>query len=250
MYPYRRKNWRLRALQGVLLGLGAPMGWLLLGSFTGHPALSWLKDQIGVFIYMLLGSVVAFSFFGFRMGSYEDVLRTESMTDALTGLKNVRYFKERISEELSRAKLKRRHLSLLILDLDHFKRVNDKHGHPAGDRLLSSLAALLSANVRAKDMLARVGGEEFAVMLPGASPSTALRMAHRLRRAVKAKVFQVSGKQSLKITVSVGLASSRASRLSRPESYYSAADRALFHAKRLGRNRVEQERLGPPNPSS
>lgn len=174
-------------------------------------------------------------------------VKSESVTDALTGLKNVRYFKERIKEEMKRARRGGGHFSLLIIDIDHFKRVNDKHGHPAGDKVLSSLAAILESKVRTQDVVARVGGEEFAVMLPDTSPPKAMELAQRLRRAVEISAFKISGTQALKVTISVGLASSNASRSTKAENYYAAADRALFHAKHRGRNRVEQEIPGTGN---
>lgn len=241
MYPFRRTNRWKRSVQGALLGFGGPLGWLALQLLAGHPVAGQLGSQVGLYAYMLLGTVLAFGLFGFRIGTDEDALRYESVTDALTGLKNVRYFKERINEEMKRARRGGNHFSLLIMDIDHFKRVNDKHGHPAGDKILHFLAGILASKVRTQDVVARVGGEEFAVMLPDTPPEKAMELAQRLRKAVEKSHFKVSETQVLRVTISVGLASAVASRATKAEGYYASADRALFQAKHHGRNRVEQE---------
>jgi diguanylate cyclase (GGDEF)-like protein len=160
-------------------------------------------------------------------------LETEVVTDHLTGLHNHRYFHERLGEEVRRASRQRTGVGLLIYDLDDFKRVNDIHGHLAGDQVLQALAAVSRATARAEDVLCRIGGEEFAVILPGAGLDESLGLAERLRNAVATATFPATGR----LTVSVGVAVSPA-HSSSPRDLIACADLALLDAKATGKNRV------------
>jgi diguanylate cyclase (GGDEF)-like protein len=159
-------------------------------------------------------------------------LEVESTTDVLTGLMNRRAFDRRLEEELDRALRYGSVLSLAIMDIDKFKSYNDDLGHLAGDEMLNSLARVLMKNSRASDFVARIGGEEFAVILPSTDARSALVMAERFRRAVEAAPWE-----GRRMTVSIGV-----STLVDPDSgsvaLISAADRALYDSKRGGRNRV------------
>jgi diguanylate cyclase (GGDEF)-like protein len=163
-----------------------------------------------------------------------------AVTDGLTGLYNHRRFRAALSDEVRRAERTGAALSLLMLDLDHFKRLNDTYGHPAGDSVLRQTAALLRRTVRDIDIAARYGGEEFAVLLIDTDAADALRTAERVRTAVEAETFSHERTQ-LDVTVSVG-ASTCLARASEPEAARSAdallrsADRALYAAKEAGRN--------------
>jgi diguanylate cyclase (GGDEF)-like protein len=163
-----------------------------------------------------------------------------AVTDGLTGLYNHRRFRAALSDEVRRAERAGTALSLLMLDLDHFKRLNDTYGHPAGDSVLRQTAALLRRTVRDIDIAARYGGEEFAVLLIDTDAADALRTAERVRIAVEAETFSHERTQ-LDVTVSVG-ASTYLARASEPEAARSAdallrsADRALYAAKEAGRN--------------
>ena len=161
-------------------------------------------------------------------------LEVLSVTDGLTGLHNRRAFEERLKEEFERARRYNLPLSLLMLDADRFKEFNDACGHPAGDHLLKELALVLKRNARANDIVARYGGDEFAVILPNTDSKVAFHLAERLRRAAKAVCHP-----DQPVSVSVGVSALKATMLE-PHSLLVAADKALYDAKRKGRNRVSQ----------
>lgn len=158
-------------------------------------------------------------------------------TDALTGLPNRRGFE---ATALALFAPRGRRATVLLLDLDRFKAINDGHGHPAGDAVLRDAAATLVRHLRAGDVPGRLGGEEFAVLLPGTAPTDAMRIAERLRAAVAEEVAHPGG-PSARVTVSIGLAAVEAEGAPRPalDAALAAADAALYRAKQAGRNRVE-----------
>jgi diguanylate cyclase (GGDEF)-like protein/PAS domain S-box-containing protein len=153
-------------------------------------------------------------------------------TDHLTGLPNRRAFQERLAGEIERARRHGRALSLVLVDIDHFKRVNDTHGHPAGDRVLVEVAARLDALVRGGGTVARVGGEEFAVILPEADGRSAVAAAERLRLAIEGAEFAEAGA----LTVSAGVCAFEGAFTE--DDLFRLADAALYRAKAQGRNRV------------
>jgi diguanylate cyclase (GGDEF)-like protein len=156
--------------------------------------------------------------------------------DALTELCNRRHFLELLDKEIARAERHARPLALAIVDVDHFKRVNDEHGHIAGDGVLKRIAEVLRAHVRGEDIAARIGGEEFAVLLPEESPAAARAFAEQLREAIAAETFAPGGVPR-RMTVSIGLADLSATRATR-SALMRAADEALYAAKEGGRNLV------------
>jgi len=165
-----------------------------------------------------------------------------AMTDPLTGLANRRHFGEQLAREAIRAAETGGFLSLVTLDIDHFKTINDQHGHPAGDAVLRHLALVLEEKVRANDLLARVGGEEFAVLAVDTGMAEASQLAERLRAAIENTGPITVGRASISVTISLGVVTRRiqAGEVSRaPELMLAAADDALYRAKRNGRNRVE-----------
>jgi diguanylate cyclase (GGDEF)-like protein len=167
-----------------------------------------------------------------------------SRTDPLTGLYNRRYFEERLQEEFARARRYRAPLSLAMLDVDFFKRINDSYGHPFGDEVLRAVAQVTRARLREVDLLARYGGEELIALLPETSPADALRACERVREAIEALQLEYSGldgaKQVVRCTASLGLASLPSPSLQTPEDLLRAADECLYAAKGAGRNRVRQ----------
>lgn len=170
----------------------------------------------------------------------EAELRELAATDYLTGLANRRHFIARMTEEMAR--LQRRHslhTAVLALDLDHFKRVNDTHGHAAGDAVLKHFAALVRDALRKIDTVGRIGGEEFAIILPGATVSEARGFAERLRQKVAATSLMGDGK-AISITVSIGIAAMQTNDVT-ADTALIRADGALYRAKKNGRNRVEVE---------
>ncbi len=155
-----------------------------------------------------------------------------SGSDALTGLRNRRGFEQDLDR--LRVRLRGEPVAVLAIDIDHFKRVNDQHGHAAGDSVLQTVAERLSAAVTARHLLARIGGEEFVVVAQGSNEATGTGLAERLRTVVGyAPVTLLTG-ESIEITVSVGVSSGTLS----DEKLVEAADIALYHAKDSGRNRV------------
>ena len=159
-----------------------------------------------------------------------------SNTDGLTKLYNKRYFDENLKTEIIMSSNLDTPLSLLILDLDDFKKVNDVYGHPAGDQVLVRLGEIIRDSVRDNDCGCRYGGEEFVVILPGTDKDKAMDVGERIRRAVCADTFSTADNKKFSVTVSMGLA-----RLNRGETgteLIERADQALYRAKREGKNRI------------
>jgi diguanylate cyclase (GGDEF)-like protein len=165
------------------------------------------------------------------------VHRHEATTDGLTGLYTRRFFEENVRVEHSRTRRTGFPLALLLVDADHFKQVNDTYGHPGGDRVLIELADRMRATCRRGDILARIGGEEFAVLLPATPAEQALQLAGRIRRRIAEAPFEVDRGASRRMTVSVGVAVLPDDGRTTAD-LVRAADEALYVAKRTGRDRV------------
>jgi diguanylate cyclase (GGDEF)-like protein len=167
--------------------------------------------------------------------------------DFLTGIYNRREFETLARAELARCQRYMRPLSVLLIDVDHFKAVNDRYGHAAGDGVLKNVVAIYRAEKRESDVLARLGGEEFIMMLPETTLSAAAQFAERLRRRVEHGSPAVYG-ESISVTVSIGLAGASIG-ASGIEELLRRADEALYEAKALGRNRVAISRTVDPGPA-
>ncbi|MDB4969616.1 MAG: pleD 1 [Myxococcales bacterium] len=179
-----------------------------------------------------------------RLKRYHDLLAERSSIDALTGLWNRGYLDQRLAEEIAGARRYRRRFALVLVDIDHFKQVNDTYGHPTGDRLLGSVSEILQHSVRAGDAACRFGGEEFALLLVESGREEAASVSLRVRERVAALEVMAGG-IPLKRTVSLGATTSddfSAASLT-AEAMIEAADQALYAAKNGGRNRVC---LAPP----
>ena len=163
-------------------------------------------------------------------------LREAALTDSQTRTYNRRYLAPRLREELERARRSGDALSVMLLDLDHFKRVNDEHGHAAGDAVLSAFAEVVRSCVRSVDVLVRRGGEEFVLLLPATGFRAARTVAERIRRRLADHTMQPRAGVQLTQTVSIGVASW--DREESAEALEERADRAMYEAKRRGRNRV------------
>ncbi len=161
-----------------------------------------------------------------------------SIRDALTGVHNRRYLTLQVQSELNNLHDGDDTMALVMLDIDHFKRINDTYGHPAGDHVLTQVARALAESVRGEDVVGRVGGEEFAVLLREADQRAAWACAERVRRMVEATDFAAIGDR-VRVTVSLGYAVARGGDGSTVASLVGAADRQLYAAKQGGRNRVE-----------
>ncbi len=164
-------------------------------------------------------------------------LYESSVKDALTGAFNREYFNERLKAEVAYARRHQAELSLVMFDIDHFKKVNDDHGHPAGDAVLRATVTALGRTLRAEDVLARYGGEEFGVILRGVGVDSAQGVAERLRGVVEASSVAHDG-ATLRCTISAGCAALSCCDTPTMEALIAIADRRLYIAKRGGRNRV------------
>lgn len=165
-----------------------------------------------------------------------DLLSQKAMIDGLTGLWNRAFFNERLPSEIALSRRTANPLSLLMVDLDHFKSINDRHGHPFGDEVLKTVARALQSRVRVSDVVCRYGGEEFSVILPNTDAPRAQTLAENLRELISDLRF-VRGRETLAITASFGVSDLAAEQDAL--SLLQVADGALYHAKRRGRNCVE-----------
>lgn len=173
-----------------------------------------------------------------RVRTAEAEVRQASYTDVLTGLHNRRFLQQRLEEELHRAARYSLTLSCIMLDLDHFKKINDAHGHAAGDYVLTEVAAIIKQNVRLSDLAVRYGGEEFMLLLFESDKQQAHRVAERVRLDVERHDFLWQGRR-LKLTVSSGVASFPDAGITVPDELIARADSALYTAKTSGRNMVQ-----------
>ncbi|HEX3902727.1 MAG TPA: GGDEF domain-containing protein [Polyangia bacterium] len=188
---------------------------------------------------ILIGSTTILKF------SYQDKLdemfqrqmSESALRDGLTRAFNKRYFSDRIESEFQYAIRHRTPLSLIFLDIDHFKKINDEHGHPAGDQVLTQLATLVMTMLGEEETLARYGGEEFAIVARGVELAAASALSERLRAAVEAHPFKFGG-TGIPVTVSIGVARAPGPAMSASGDLVARADEAMYAAKRGGRNRV------------
>jgi diguanylate cyclase (GGDEF)-like protein len=244
----------LGILFGIFLGLHIPALWFVGRAAAAHRG--WwtvflhkeLAANGAIYLVLTIVSVVAFALAGAFVGWRYDELeaRTEAAhisnvelsrqaaTDGLTRLFNGAAIRERLDVEIENAF--RSPLSCLLVDIDHFKRINDKFGHAVGDAVLIQVASLLRGSIRRLDAAGRLGGEEFLVLLPAASLDKALATGDRIRKNVETEVF-LPGDKDLRVTVSVGIANTQMTGLAKNE-LLRAADTALYKAKRSGRNRT------------
>lgn len=216
-------------------------------SYGAPPVGAWRDDPV-------LASLAAFAVYVLRVNAEMEVARKEhqelaeaqqrlteqnillrelAVVDELTGLRNRRFFDRTLQYEVDRMRRYDRHLSIVLLDVDHFKSVNDRFGHPVGDEVLKAVARCLERGVRKSDLAARYGGEEFALVLPETGCAGALHVAERIRESIE--VMDLSG---LKVTASFGVATVDGTWPGDLPGIVRAADQALYRAKHTGRNRV------------
>ncbi|HPO17455.1 MAG TPA: GGDEF domain-containing protein [Candidatus Hydrogenedentes bacterium] len=210
-----------------LMAKGEPLGVMVLEDRRdGQP---FSDDDAALF--QQLGSQIA-------IAMHNAQLYAMAVTDGLTGLYVRRYFDLRMQEEFAQAQRYKRVFSVMLFDIDHFKKFNDLHGHQTGDRVLQQFARLLQKNTRRSDICCRYGGEEMTVILPETDLQEAALSANKLCGLVRSHPFTGMEEQVLSVTTSIGV-SVFGPEYGRPESMVEAADRALYQAKQLGRNRVE-----------
>ncbi len=172
-------------------------------------------------------------------------LKQVGLTDPLTGVFNRRYFESRCQEEVAHVRRRKSPLSCMFLDIDKFKRINDTHGHAAGDKVLCMVAKLIKSGLRGNDVMARFGGEEFVVLLPQTRLQTACEIAERIRATIEAQSYPVSAKENLAVTISIGVAQAQdileEEDMAAARKLLAAADDAVYQAKKSGRNKVVSE---------
>jgi diguanylate cyclase (GGDEF)-like protein len=235
-----RKSWY--AMAGLIA--------LFVVGYLGYLVIFWnqhvaMIDLIVPGIFFFGACFVWFSTF-IALQTTLDVMRIsdlelETFTDPLTGIYNRRFMEQRLVEEISKARRYGFQLSVLLFDIDHFKQVNDEHGHQAGDQVLIEISALVNEQLRDSDILSRYGGEEFLIITPNTGPTEAALLAERLRARIEARGF-LQGHEGiqqpeLQVTVSIGLASF-GDNSDNEEILIGNADRNLYQAKNEGRNRV------------
>ena len=207
------------------------------GTFVNGEAVSRVTLRDGDKIQIGGATILKFSFQDELDEAMQRNLYESATRDPLTHAVNRRGFAESLKKEFGFAHRHGRPLSIIAFDVDHFKRVNDTHGHPAGDHVLKRLAEVVVSNIRVEDLFARIGGEEFAIVLRDIPIDRAVDCAERLREAVEKTVFRV-GDAQIPVTISIGIAMLDVASHPRPEALVEAADKALYEAKRTGRNRV------------
>ncbi len=226
---------------GALLSIGAPLGLLLLrlggrGIVSSEHIWAEIANDIATYLYVTLSSAVVFTLFGSVLGRQADSLAELAITDSLTGLKNARALRDHLRRELNRAARYRQQLSLLLIDVDGLKKINDRLGHAAGDRALRHVGEAIRSQLRESDVGARWGGDEFALLTPSTSASAAAALAQRVRSLLAQSTL---GGDIPHLTASVGIATfdGAVDTVANPDDLTQAADKALYDAKRAGRDR-------------
>lgn len=251
-----RSYWRvtphyyLYPAAGAAVGLASPTGAFLLRYWLADPVLkgAWARHELDYnflfYAYMCVGTVLAFMIFGYVIGlrserqrvsnrvlsARVDELHLKSVTDGLTGAYTHGYLQEILELEIQRSLTAKTPLSVMMIDIDDFKRINDSHGHLFGDRVVKETAETLSANVRSDDILGRYGGDEFVVIMPGADAATAVHVAGRARAGI--------AKNGYLATISIGLATIEDPGQETPSEILHRADMNLYQAKHDGKNCV------------
>jgi diguanylate cyclase (GGDEF)-like protein len=254
---HRMRNQTLAATLGFLLGLGAPLGWLLFQFFTSQHDLliDWFSYEINqsglIYLYMTVGTAGVFTLFGYFLGRQSDKVSEESvqvkgtlkefsnmaMTDALTNIANARFLHESLSMVIEAARRYETPLTCLMIDIDDFKNINDRYGHPHGDVVLINIAKILKQSVRRIDVVGRLGGEEFLALMPHTSPDVAFTIAERIRQSVQRWPFVIEN-TPIPVTVSIGVACFPSVDVLDKKSLLKSVDAALYQAKHLGKNQT------------
>ena len=221
----------------VLVDLGSTNGTFCNGGrVTRHDLTDGDKISIGA------TTILRFTYQDQVDEQYQKKLFESALRDGLTSTFNRRYFIDRLHTEIRFAVRHEKSLALLFVDIDHFKKINDTHGHLAGDAVLAAVARVMTETIRAEDVLARYGGEEFAVICREIDAEGARILGERLRAAVEEERFEHDGKV-IPVTISVGAAVE--SKVDDAQAFIAAADAAMYEAKRGGRNRVCMAKARP-----
>lgn len=245
-----RVLWFFTNVPGVFILLGKRVGWFItvgtmVGLAVGNPHLErpYSPNALATALFCLLYLGIffhtyvdrTFSYFN-RMRNYNTQLQEMASHDPLTQVMNARAYYQACDQMIAQSQRSQQPFSVLFVDLDHFKQINDTHGHAAGDEVLRTVAHTLRGQLRKSDMLGRIGGEEFSVFLPDTPLAGAMTLAENLRLAIEQCQPEVGG-SALTITASVGVAS-RTPKLNTMQAIQQYADEAMYEAKKAGRNRV------------
>ncbi len=235
----RKTAWRIFNFQAVasVAAIGAA---LLPALFVESRDLALASGLLAAAVVLGLALLSSARFMRL-LENCHDTIATLTTHDDLTGLPNRRWFFDRLDEEVDRARRYGNDLSLVMVDIDHFRKVNNSFGHPLGDQALAEVARLIAANVRASDIVARYGGEEFVILLPETSAEKAAQAAEKLRIVVEVNDISMEGPE-VKVTISCGVADVAATGLDGRlrDNLIVAADKAMARAKDNGRNQVIQ----------
>jgi diguanylate cyclase (GGDEF)-like protein len=256
---------RIHSLSRELSNSAVAFRWRMLDGYiaffivgyVAYTAVFWanrehLHDLI-IPTILFFGAVFVWTVSSLALQTVQDMRRValleqQNITDALTGLYNRRYLDKRISAEYASARRYGHPLSVLMLDIDHFKRLNDTHGHQAGDLALQFISRLILDGIRESDIAARFGGEEFVIIAPNTRLPAAGDLAERVRRRIESHELKLAragqDRQTLHITVSIGVVELTPDMAS-GEQLIECADLALYQAKQAGRNRTIQHRHSP-----
>jgi len=232
-------------LIGLLLGAGAPVGAFVVRFFAfpsvRRAPLADVRANKFFYVYQLVGSCGVFAIAGYlagdraqRLQRAEAFYQTLSEHDPLTGLFNDRAFRNRYARAIDRAARTGQPLSLLLIDADHLKKINDQYGHAAGNEALVHIANALRVAKRADDAAARWGGDEFAILLADGDSTAAHRVANNVLARVRAPAILLDSGQQLRVSVTIG--ASTATRVKENDDLFAAADRALYDGKHGGRD--------------
>jgi diguanylate cyclase (GGDEF)-like protein len=216
------------------LRVGFAAWWLRTGPADAEPWQAWSGA-----IFMLAFMAMLAAGFGFVLANFERMasqMRKLASVDGLTGAVNHNTTVSLLAHAMERGRREGQPVGFVMLDLDHFKRVNDRHGHAVGDQVLKAVAACTRSRLRGSDVLGRLGGEEFGLVLPATGAAGAKHLAEQVRLAVEALELQGDGGMPLRVTLSAGVA--EAAKSDTPETLMHLADKALYQAKQKGRNRV------------
>lgn len=241
------------ALIGLVLGLFAPFGALLLRILMMASVRADLLGDVRAngffYVYQLIGTSIVMAGVGWAAGARAEKLeeaesfyQSLSEHDALTGLYNERAFRDRYSRAIDRCSRTAQPLSLLLIDVDHLKRINDRYGHRTGNKALIHVATALRDSKRNTDSAARWGGDEFAILLEGADSNATRRVAEMVLERVRAQPVPFTRGQ---LIASVSIGAANASSASPGIDLFAIADKALYEAKRAGRNRLQVAESNP-----
>jgi diguanylate cyclase (GGDEF)-like protein len=231
-------------LAGALLAAGAPLGLMFMRRFAGdHVGVRVdVRRDIATYAYLTASTTLVFVLLGRALGRNADDLARLSATDGLTGLLNAQAFHTRLQEEVERSKRSGAPMTLLLLDLDHLKALNDRYGHSMGDRALAKIARAIQQEMRSIDVGGRLGGDEFGLLAVGTDRAAALTVSDRLQKTIAGHMDEELG---FPVTASIGVVTFDPPHAPPVDSgnLARAADAALYRAKRGGRNRVAVGRL-------